>query len=169
MFNTRMQKSFRLVLLALFIALAAVGANLKISGSIAFDSLPAFLAAMLIGGPEGAVAGAFGHLFSAMLAGFPLTLPMHLVIAVEMAAICYLTGWLVQKRHCPIWLSAIVAFVLNAFVSPLIVIIWPGLGLGACIALLLPLTLASAANVAGAAMLAYALKKPYVAMFGATK
>jgi hypothetical protein len=73
--------TFRIVLLALFIALCAVGANIKIMGSIAFDSLPAFLAAMLIGGKEGAIAGAAGHLFSALLAGFPLTLPMHLAVA----------------------------------------------------------------------------------------
>lgn len=160
------RKTLQITLLAVFIALSAVGANIKIMGSIAFDSFPAFLAAMLIGGPEGAVTGAAGHLFSAMLAGFPLTLPMHLVIATEMGAICYLTGWLVQKRKCPIWTASIVAFILNAFVSPLILIVWPGLGWATCITLLLPLTLASAANVAIAAVLANALKKPFAAIWG---
>lgn len=152
--------TFRIVLLALFIALAAVGANVKVMGSIAFDSLPAFLAAMLIGGKEGAIAGAAGHMFSALLAGFPLTLPMHLAIGAEMALICWLTGWLVQNKNVRIWVAAIPAFVLNAFISPLLVIIWPGLGWEVMLALLVPLAIASAANVAGATILAYALKKP---------
>ncbi len=152
--------TLRITLLALFIALAAVGANIKIMGSIAFDALPAFLAAMLLGSREGAIAGAAGHLFSALLSGFPMTLPMHLVVAAEMAAICYLTGWMVQKRGLPIWAASIPAFALNAFVSPLIVVVWPGMGPAVYLTLLIPLTIASAVNVAGAALLAGALKKP---------
>jgi uncharacterized membrane protein len=159
-------KTLEITLLAVFIALAAVGANIKVMGSIAFDSLPAFLATMLIGGRNGAIAGAAGHLFSALLAGFPMTLPMHLVIAAEMAAICYLTGWLIQKRSVAVWAAAIVAFVLNAFISPIIVIVWPGMGWSVCVALLVPLTIASAANVAGAAILAYPLTKPLKKVLG---
>lgn len=159
-------KTVRIAQLAIFCALSAVGANIKIAGSIAFDSLPAFLTAMLIGGPEGAVVGAAGHMLSAVLSGFPLTLPMHLVIAAEMALICYITGWLVTKRGCRIWLAAIAAFVMNAFISPLIMVVWPGMGWAACAALLLPLTIASAANAAGAGMLAYALKKPFSRIVG---
>ncbi|MFT8888135.1 MAG: ECF transporter S component [Ethanoligenens sp.] len=160
------RNTLRISMLAVFIALSAVGANVKIMGSIAFDSLPAFLAAMLIGGPEGAIAGAAGHLFSAMLSGFPLTLPMHLAVAAEMAAICYLTGWLAQKRRCPIWLTGFLAFVLNAFVSPLILLVWPGFGWAACTSLLLPLALASAANVFAASILAYALRRPFGIIWG---
>jgi uncharacterized membrane protein len=161
--------TLRITLLALFIALAAVGANVKIMGSIAFDALPAFLAAMLLGGKEGAIAGAAGHLFSALLAGFPMTLPMHLVVAAEMAAICYLTGWLVHKRGLPFWGAAIPAFALNAFVSPLIVAVWPGMGIPVYLALIIPLTIASAVNVAGAAVLAYALQKPLRPVLGAQR
>lgn len=161
--------TLRICLLALFIGLSAVGANFKLMGSIAFDSLPAFLAAMLMGGPEGAAVGAAGHLFSAMLAGFPLTLPMHLAIAAEMGCICWLAGWLVQTKKRPVWLAAVLAFVLNAFVSPLIVAAWPGMGWAACLPLLLPLALASAANVAGASLLAYALKKPFFAVWRAER
>ena len=157
-------KTLQITLLAVFIALSAVGANIKIAGSIAFDSLPAFMAAMWIGGPQGEIVGALGHMLSAMLAGFPLTLPLHLAIAAEMALICFFTGWLVRGRGCPVWLAAIIAFVLNAFVSPAILIVWPGLGWGACVALLLPLTIASAANVALAAVLTYALRKPLASL-----
>jgi len=158
--------TLRITLLALFIALAAVGANIKIMGSIAFDALPAFLAAMLLGSKEGAIAGAAGHLFSALLSGFPMTLPMHLVVAAEMAAICALTGWLVQKRGLPVWGAAVPAFALNAFVSPLIVVFWPGMGISVYLVLLVPLAIASAVNVAGAAALFTALKKPLAPVLG---
>ena len=161
--------TLRITLLALFIALAALGANIKIMGSIAFDALPAFLAAMLLGSKEGAVAGAAGHLFSALLAGFPMTLPMHLAVAAEMAAICALTGWLAVRRGVPFWGAAIPAFALNAFVSPLIVIVWPEMGAGVYLMLLIPLTIASAVNAAGAAALAFALQKPLRPILGARR
>jgi len=154
-------KTRKMILIALFCAMAYVGANLKIAGSIAFDSSPAFLCAMLMGGLPGAVAGTLGHMFSAMLSGFPLTLPLHIVIGVEMGLICFVTGILVKKSGWPIWLAAIVTLVLNAFVSPAILIIWPGFGLSAALAIFVPLLLASAANVILAAALAYLLKKPY--------
>lgn len=156
-------------MLALFCALSAVGAKFPIYGSIALDSLPAFLAAILLGGPEGAIIGAMGHMLSALLSGFPLTIPLHLVIASEMAAICFVTGWLVNERHLPIWAAAIVTFVLNAFVSPLILIAWPGMGWGVCLTLLLPLVIGSAVNAAAAAALGYALKKPLKFVLGAVK
>ena len=120
-------KTRKIVLIALFCGLAYVGANLKISGSIAFDSAPAFLCAMLMGGLPGAVAGAVGHLFSALLSGFPLTLPLHFVIAVEMGLVCFVTGVLVKKSGWAIWLAAIVATVLNAVVPPAILIVGRGL------------------------------------------
>jgi uncharacterized membrane protein len=151
----------KIVLVALFCALAYVGANLKIAGSIAFDSAPAFLCAMLMGGAPGAVAGALGHLFSAMLSGFPLTLPLHLAVAAEMGLICLITGVLVRKSGWPVWLGGVVALVLNAVVAPAILIVWPGFGLSAALAMFLPLLLASAANVLLSVALAYLLKKPY--------
>ena len=74
-----------LVLTALFIALSLVGSYIKIFGSIAFDSLPGFLAALLIGPIHGAAIGFLGHILSALTSGFPLSLPLHLVVAVTMA------------------------------------------------------------------------------------
>lgn len=150
-----------ITLLALFCAMSTIGANIKLAGSIALDALPAFLAAMLMGGIPGAITGAVGHMLSASLAGFPFTPLLHIVIALEMAAICFVTGLMVHKWKRSIWLSAILAFVLNAFVSPAILIIWPGMGLPAYIGALGPLTLASAVNAGIAAILAYALQKPY--------
>jgi len=77
--------TINLVITALFIALSFVGANIKIFGTIAFDSLPAFLAALLLGPVYGAAIGFLGHLFTALTSGFPLGVPMHMVIAVSMA------------------------------------------------------------------------------------
>jgi len=74
-----------LVIMALFTALSFVGSNVKIFGSIAFDSLPGFVAALLLGPVQGAAIGFLGHLFTALTSGFPLSIPMHFVIAVSMA------------------------------------------------------------------------------------
>ena len=149
-----------LVLMALFIALSAIGANIKIMGSIAFDSMPAFLAAMLLGPVAGAIVGAVGHMVSAMLAGFPLSLPLHVAIAAEMAVICYIVGYLAKTKKVQIWIAAVVGFLLNAVLAPVILVFWPGFGMAVALAYFMPLALASAANVFIAALLAYALKKP---------
>ena len=74
-----------LVLTALFVALSLVGSNIKIFGTIAFDSLPGFLAALLLGPVYGAAIGFLGHLFTALTSGFPLSVPLHMVIAITMA------------------------------------------------------------------------------------
>ncbi|MDD2414916.1 MAG: ECF transporter S component [Eubacteriaceae bacterium] len=81
--NTRTKQ---LVYAALFIALAFVGANIKIMGSIAFDSLPAFVATLVLGWGWGAVIAFIAHLLTAALSGFPLTLPAHIITAFMMAA-----------------------------------------------------------------------------------
>jgi hypothetical protein len=85
-------KTRNLVFTALFIACSFVGANIKIMGSIAFDSMPAFLGALLIGPIYGAVIGAAGHLLTALTSGFPLSLPIHLIIAAAMAVTVYIFG-----------------------------------------------------------------------------
>jgi len=74
-----------LVITAMLIALSLVGANFKVFGSVAFDSLPGFVAALLLGPAYGAAIGFLGHMFTAMTSGFPLSLPLHLVIGLAMA------------------------------------------------------------------------------------
>ena len=73
-----------LVIIALFVAISFVGSHIRIFGSIAFDSLPGFLAAILLGPWYGAAIGLLGHIFTALASGFPLSVPIHLVIAVSM-------------------------------------------------------------------------------------
>lgn len=93
---TQSDRLKRLTLAAMLLALCVIGANVKIMGSVAFDSAPAFLGAVLLGPWFGATLGLFGHLVSAALAGFPLTLPIHLIIGVAMG-ICMLVFGLVRK------------------------------------------------------------------------
>jgi riboflavin transporter FmnP len=112
-------KSRMLILLALFSALSAVGAAIKIPaivGSVAFDVFPALLAAALLGGGAGAIVGALGHLLSALIAGFPLG-PMHGLIAIEMAVLVYIFGVLYKKNKKVI--ASILFILANAFAAPL--------------------------------------------------
>lgn len=112
-------KGKMLSLLALFIALSAVGAAIKIPavvGSVALDASPALLAAALLGAGPGAVVGAFGHLLSALLSGFPLG-PMHLLIAVEMAVLAWIFGILYKDKKKII--AGIVFILGNAFIAPI--------------------------------------------------
>ena len=75
----------KLVIAAMFVALSLIGSYIKIFGSIAFDSLPGFLAALVLGPIYGAAIGFLGHIFTALTSGFPLSVPLHMVIAISMA------------------------------------------------------------------------------------
>lgn len=113
--------------LALFVALSVIGGIIKVPApisSVALDSFPALMAAVLLGPAAGALTGAFGHLVSALIGGFPMG-PLHIIIAIEMAAIIWLFGILYMAGHK--W-SALLSFVLlNGFVSPAPFILFMGM------------------------------------------
>lgn len=104
---------------ALFIALSAVGAFIKIPaiiGSIALDSFPGILSAVLLGPVTGAVIAGAGHIVSAILGGMPLG-TFHFLILVEMAVLAWGYGKLyrAEKR-----LGAAMFFLVgNALIAPL--------------------------------------------------
>jgi uncharacterized membrane protein len=152
----------RIVLLSLFIALSAVLSNIKIVYSIAFDSLPAFLAAMMISPIAGGIVGALGHLLTAITSGFPFTVPVHLFIAIQMLVIVWVFGVLFKKMNQ--YIAMVVAIILNGPVATLL----SGLLIAYLnhsftvktvssffILMVVPLTLASAANI----VLAFILQK----------
>ncbi|MDR1798011.1 MAG: ECF transporter S component [Clostridiales Family XIII bacterium] len=86
------------ILAAFFIAMSYVLANISFFGtSIALDSLPAFLAALILGVRYGAAVGALGHMFTALLHGFPYTLPVHLLTALMMAVCMLAFGFVYGK------------------------------------------------------------------------
>lgn len=156
--DTRTKK---LVKMALFIALSGIGAHIKLQGSIAFDSMGAFLAALWIGPLAGGIVGLLGHLLSALTAGFPLTLPMHLFVSLQMFFILWVFGILYQKTHpivaagAGILLNGPGSTLLAAYAATLL-----GLPLGGeamFLLLWLPLTLAATANILLAMVLYKAL------------
>lgn len=145
------QKIKQITLMGMFIALSAVGATIKVpspTGTVAFDSAPGFLAALLLGPGYGAVAAAVGHLFTSLFSGFPLTIPIHLMIAVEMAL--FAAAFSALKRiNLPV--AVIITSILNGVISPASFIPLPTFGLGFFTTMLLPLLVASTLNIVAAA------------------
>jgi len=147
-----------LTLCAMFIALSVAGAFIKPFGnSIAFDSLPAFLAASVMGPFFGAAVGFLGHLISASLAGFYLTLPIHLIIAVEMAFVMFIYGFLVKRTNLIV--SGLVAVLLNGVAATAVFILVPSMGIPFFLAMVGPLTIVSAINVVLAVLIHVSLEK----------
>ena len=85
-------KTKTLATVALLVALSFIGAHITVFGTIAFDSLPGFLAALLLGPVYGAAIGFLGHILTATLRGYPLSVPLHIVIAFTMALAMYVFG-----------------------------------------------------------------------------
>lgn len=139
----------KLVIAALFIALSFVGAQIKIMGSIAFDSMAGFLGTLMLGPVFGAIIGAIGHFLTAATTGFYLTLPVHFIIMVDMAFTMIFFGLIykalknVSKLTAYI-VSGVAAVVINGPVS--LVMLIPMLGKG-IFAMAPILSLAAAANV----------------------
>lgn len=137
----------RISYIAVFIALAAVGANLKIPsiiGTPAFDSFPGFLGALILGPLDGALVAALGHMLTALTAGFPLTLPIHLLIAAGMAGIVALFSFTGRYN---LWASVVVGILLNGVVFPAVFIPLPGFGKAFFVSMVVPLLVASILNI----------------------
>jgi uncharacterized membrane protein len=147
-------KTRKLVLTALFIALSFIGANLKIMDTIAFDSMSGFLGAIILGPFYGALIGALGHFLTALTSGFPLSLPVHLIImagmGVTMLAFGFIFKYFSSKNYIlSVVLSLIAAVIINGpllliVLSPLLI---PVLGKAGLIAMVPVLSGAAALNV----------------------
>lgn len=102
----------------LFISLTVIGAMLKVPApisSVALDSFPALVAAVLLGPAAGALTAAFGHFISALIGGFPMG-PFHFIIALEMAAAVWVFGQVYRSGFK--W-GGLVSFIsLNGLVAP---------------------------------------------------
>ena len=143
--------------MSVFIALSAVGAVIKVpspTGTVALDACMGYFSAAAYGYAEGGIVAAVGHLLTAFTIGFPLGLPFHLFIAVQMAAWAGAFRFLTTKVH-PV-AGIVGAIVLNGVVSAYLSSLVAGIGLAA--ALVVPLTIGSAANVLIAAA-AYSIVK----------
>jgi hypothetical protein len=92
----------RIARMAIFIALSAVGALIKIpspTGTVAMDSVPGYFSVLAWGYVEGAIVISLGHIFTAATVGFPLGIPMHLLIAISMIVWAAMLRWFTFKIH----------------------------------------------------------------------
>ena len=143
----------------LLIALSAIGAMIKIQGTIAFDSMPGYFAALYISPAAGAVVIALGHLLTAFTSGFPMTLPMHILLMGLMAVTAYIFGVLARRTNGLIACSVATIFngplatLISAFFASLLGLAFSGMPM--FYGLVIPLTLASGANI----VLAYVIHK----------
>ena len=90
-----------LTLAAMFAALCAIGALIKIPvgiGSAALDTVPALISALFLPPMYAGAASLVGHLVSSLSAGFPLG-PLHIIIALEMFVILFVFTKLHQKGY----------------------------------------------------------------------
>ncbi len=136
----------RVARLSIFTALSAVGAMTKIpspTGTVALDSSLGYFSAAAFGYSEGALIAALGHLLTALTTGFPLGIPVHGYIALQMAL------WVMAYRFFTIRVhpvaGIVVAVLLNGVASAYLIIPFGGIGLAT--ALVVPLLVGSAANV----------------------
>jgi len=158
------------VLVSLFIALSFLGGYIKFFGSIALDSFPAFLGTLLLGPTYGMIIALIGHLFSAFLSGFPLTLPIHLIVGVMMMLTMFVYGNIRQKysdNMISVVASVLIALVFNTVIASLPLI--PLLGFNVILAMMIPLVAASLVNILVAEMVYRVLPAYFVARIGLNK
>lgn len=138
--------SKRIARMAIFIAMSAVGAMVKIpspTGTVALDAAFAFFSAIAFGWREGAIVAALGHMLTALSTGFPLSFPMHIYIAFQMSV--YVSVFAVAAKKIHLWAGVAIGIILNGPVSSLLVL--PIGGIGLTIALFVPLTIGSIVNI----------------------
>lgn len=147
-----------LTMIAMLIALSAVGALIKVFNTVAFDSMPGYFAALYLGGWYGAIVISLGHLLTAITSGFPLGIPIHIYIAIQMALFAYLFRFFYKRFNT--YIAIIIGTLLNGPISALLLV--PVFGWGFFIGWSLPLTVASFINI----LLATIIYKGIVKMSG---
>lgn len=152
-------KTKSLTLTAILLALSVVGSLIVIpspAGTVAFDSLPGYVASGLFGPFIGGFIGGIGHLINGSLKGFPLTLPSHLIIAAFMFIAMMVYGVFYKKNKT---VSVVLATLINGPLSliPFAFIV----GKGFAISMIIPLTIASLVNILLATVLIPQLKRFY--------
>ncbi len=151
-----MSKAKKLTFMAIFIALAFVGALIKIPspiGTVGFDSTAGYLSVLYIGYLPGAIVTALGYLLIAASAGFPLGI-LTIAISAEMFLIAMAYKYFYEIN---VVLGLSIATILNGVIAPLIVL--PIGGWGLYVGLLPSLTVASFANLIASSAIYEALKR----------
>lgn len=119
----------RIAYMAVFIALSAVGAMIKIPspvGTIGLDAAPGYFCGLAFGHLEGICVIFIGHLITAGLVGFPLGLPLHLFIALQLAIWVVAFRWM--SRRFGAVAGAVTAILLNGVASAFTMVFIGGMG-----------------------------------------
>ena len=127
--NTRTLSVKQVATMAVFIALGAVGALIKIPspvGTIGLDSAPGYFCGLAFGFLEGALVIFIGHLLTAGIVGFPLGLPLHFFIALQLGLWVLVFRWISLKFGAVP--GAITAILLNGVVSAFTMVLVGGMG-----------------------------------------
>ncbi|MBI9092794.1 MAG: hypothetical protein JEZ12_26560 [Desulfobacterium sp.] len=127
--NTHTLPVKRIAYMAVFIALSAVGAMVKIPspvGTIGLDSAPGYFCGLAFGYMEGVCVIFMGHLITAGVMGFPMGIPLHLFIALQLAVWVTAFAW-VTRRFGSIP-GAVIAILLNGVVSAFTMVLVGGMG-----------------------------------------
>ena len=104
--NTATFSVKRMAYMAIFIALSAVGAMIKIPspvGTIGLDSAPGYFCGLAFGYVEGICVIFMGHLITAGIIGFPLGFPLHLFIGLQLAVWVMAFRWTSRKSSSSTW------------------------------------------------------------------
>ena len=149
--SAKVSKTVRLARVAVFTALAVAGSFIPIPSpvsSVALDSASGYFSALYFGEVEGAYVLFAGHLATATVHGFPLGI-LHITIALGLA----LQGWIMGKSVKRI--GGLPATVIGVSINTVLTfVVVPFLGIGAAIALIPYLLVASSIN-GGLAYAAY--------------
>ena len=119
----------RVAYMAVFIALSAVGAMIKIPspvGTIGLDSAPGSFCGLAFGYLEGICVIFIGHLLTAGLVGFPLGIPLHLFIGLQLAVWVMAFRWVSAKFG--VIAGSVIAVILNGVVSAFTMVFVGGMG-----------------------------------------
>ena len=148
---------------ALLIALCAIGGQIHFGVySIGFDSSPAFVGALMLGPVAGAVLGALGHFATAAFTGFPLSVPIHVAVAIIMAGTGASIGYIAKRMTSSFSyvVSGIVGYIVNVGIG-IAVIAWIVEGIEVAVFIFVPLSLAYALNYVGAALVVSQLNRVF--------
>ena len=116
----------------------------------------------MLGPVAGAVLGALGHIATAASTGFPLSVPIHVAIAIIMAGTGASIGYITKRMTSSFSyvVSGIVGYIINVGVG-LAVIAWMMQSIEVVAILFVPLSLAYALNYVGAALVVSQLNRVF--------
>lgn len=143
-----MKNNRRIILMALFIAISYIGALVKLPGpmtTIALDSFAGYLGGLILGGTSGGFVALIAHLFVSMTSGFPLSVPVHIIISIMMFVSVFSYTKISKKYN--VIVGSIVGVLINGVLMPLALMILPFMDKGFLISLIPILVIASVTNI----------------------